>query len=121
MVLSRRGPFYTYVLFIWTSTRDFGSTIFSNQNAITGVSSNIRFCPTENSDASLPLMLTEKDGPIVLLYDTVSLFLILYQVLSYILWDDVSLVTAFPIAINYSLHTLYTHGNKLSITLAMQG
>ena len=41
---------------------------------------NIRFCQPENSDVHQG----EANAPIVLLYDTVSLFLVLYKVFSYI-------------------------------------
>ena len=57
---------------------------------------NIRICQPENSDVYrgeaevnitfegwLILMLTEKNAPIVLLYDTVSLFLVLFKMFSY--------------------------------------
>ena len=57
---------------------------------------NIRICQSENSDVHrgeaevnitfegwLLLMLTEKNAPIVLLYDTGSLFLVLFKMFSY--------------------------------------
>ena len=58
---------------------------------------NIRICQPKNTDVHLGeaqvnttlegwliLMFTEKNAPIVLLYDTVSLFLVLFKAFSYL-------------------------------------